>query len=241
MERQNLPFDDIMTLSEAAAYLKLAERTIHRMIQRSEIPCARVGGQWRFVRSVLDDWLISRMQVLPRNELAPFLQAADATVRLTPMIDADSVIDSVQPGSPLSVLQQLTAPLADMASVRRRNAFVRSLLAREHLSSTAIGHGVAVPHVRRPADNIDGIPPVSLGVCRAGTDYGAPDRLPVHFFFLLGTSSEVVHLRLLKRITLMFQDKSLSTELLAQSGTAGLLRTLSDHEQRKYPGGHNDK
>ncbi|MFW5776584.1 MAG: helix-turn-helix domain-containing protein, partial [Spirochaetota bacterium] len=83
IKRQVTPeHDEILTLGEAAAYLKLGERTVQRMIGRSEIPCARVGGQWRFLRSVLDDWLLSRMQVLPRNELAPLLDGTSGIVRV---------------------------------------------------------------------------------------------------------------------------------------------------------------
>ena len=239
MNRHYAPVDEILTLSEAASYLKLAERTIHRMIQRTEIPCARVGGQWRFVKAVLDDWLISRMQVLPRNELEPLLQLTDGIVRLAPMIDTNSVVDTIEPGSPKTVLTQLIEPLVTRGIIRNAGPFVTSLLAREKLSSTALGHGVAVPHVRRPGDNIEGLPPVVLGICRAGVDFNTPDDMPVHFFFLLGTTSEVVHLRLLKRITILFRDNSLNGTLLAEESRSGLLRTLADYEERLFPGGSN--
>lgn len=229
--RQTAPTsDEVLTLSETAAYLKLAERTIHRMIQRNEIPCARVGGQWRFLKSVLDDWLLSRMQVLPRNELAPFLEATDGIVRLTPMIAPDHVVDPISPGKPRAVLTQLAQPLLIRGFVRDLEAYVDLLLARERLSSTALGHGVAVPHVRRPQDNPPGAPGILLGICREGVLFDAPDEKPVHFFFLLGTNSEVVHLRLLKRISLLFREQSLRDALLAAGSPAELLACLKAAE-----------
>jgi nitrogen PTS system EIIA component len=231
-KRQTTPEnDEVLTLIEASAYLKLAERTMQRMIQRNEVPCARVGGQWRFLRSVLDDWLMSRMQVLPRNELAPFLQATEGVVRVTPMIDRAAVVDPIAPGAPAQVLRQLIEPLVERGIVQNPQQFVQLMLAREHLSSTALGHGVAVPHVRRPGDNPDGAPAVLLGVCREGTDFGAHDGEPVHFFFLLGTTSEAIHLRLLKRITLIFRDKSVRDALLGCRAPAELLDTLAAKER----------
>jgi len=236
---QTSQWDEILTLSETAAYLKLAERTIHRMIQRNEIPCVRVGGQWRFVKAVLDDWLLSRMQVLPRNELAPFLDATEGIVRLTPMIDPQMLVDGIAPGSQREVLEQLADLLVRRGVIADRTLFVDRLLARERLSSTALGHGVAVPHVRRPQDNPAGAPAVLLGLCRQGTDFGALDEQPVHFFFLLGTTSEVVHLRLLKRITHVFRDRSVRDALLGCESPTELVAELGRQEQRLFPGGSN--
>ncbi|MFP4114711.1 MAG: PTS sugar transporter subunit IIA [Spirochaetota bacterium] len=229
--------DEVLTLSETAAYLKLGERTIHRMIQRSEIPCARVGGQWRFLKSVLDDWLLSRMQVLPRNELASFLDATHGVVQLVPMIDRSTVVDPITPGEPRHVLARLASPLADRGLVPDLGAYVKLLLARETLSSTAIGHGVAVPHVRRPSENPEDAPAVILGICRDGTDFNAPDGEPVHIFFLLGTTSEAVHLRLLKRITLLFRDRSTIESLLSCESHEEALDELARREAQLPRGG----
>ncbi len=235
-KRQFAPeHDEILTLGEAAAYLKLGERTIQRMIQRSEIPCARVGGQWRFLRSVLDDWLLSRMQVLPRNELAPLLDGTSGIVRVSPLIDREAVVDRIEPGSPGEVLRQLVAPLVRRRIVSDADQYVRLLLAREQLSSTALGHGVAVPHVRRPAENPEGAPAVLLGLCREGTDFGAFDGRPVHLFFLLGATSEVVHLRLLKRIMLVFRDADVFDSLLACESAEELVDAFSLAEDRLFP------
>ncbi|MDA7903794.1 helix-turn-helix domain-containing protein [Mariniblastus sp.] len=48
----------IYTLAEAAAYLKVSERTLWQLARDGEIPCFRVGKQYRFVRSQLRAWAI---------------------------------------------------------------------------------------------------------------------------------------------------------------------------------------
>ena len=48
--------DDIMTLEEVAKYLKLKPQTIYTWAQKGKIPAAKLGKEWRFRRSVIDDW-----------------------------------------------------------------------------------------------------------------------------------------------------------------------------------------
>jgi excisionase family DNA binding protein len=39
-----------------AAYLKLPVSTVYRLAERRELPGHKVGRQWRFHKSILDDW-----------------------------------------------------------------------------------------------------------------------------------------------------------------------------------------
>lgn len=48
----------IMTIDELSEYLKVSKETVYKMIQREEIPCSfKIGGQWRFQKSKVDQWL----------------------------------------------------------------------------------------------------------------------------------------------------------------------------------------
>jgi len=48
--------DDIMTLEEVAKYLKLKPQTIYTWSQNGKIPAAKLGKEWRFKKSVIDNW-----------------------------------------------------------------------------------------------------------------------------------------------------------------------------------------
>ena len=48
--------DEIMTLEEVAAYLKVTPQTIYTWAQEKRIPAAKLGREWRFKRSVIDRW-----------------------------------------------------------------------------------------------------------------------------------------------------------------------------------------
>ncbi|EIE9609378.1 methylation-associated defense system helix-turn-helix domain-containing protein MAD1 [Vibrio diabolicus] len=49
--------DQILTLKEVAAYLKLAEKTAYRLASEGKLPGFKVGGSWRFKSEDLDAWI----------------------------------------------------------------------------------------------------------------------------------------------------------------------------------------
>ena len=48
-----------MTVQDVAEYLKLGKTKIYQYVQHGRIPGYKVGGQWRFHRSEIDDWIRS--------------------------------------------------------------------------------------------------------------------------------------------------------------------------------------
>ena len=53
--------NEILTLEEVAAYLRLKPQTIYKWAQEKRIPAAKLGKEWRFRRSVIDRWLDDQM------------------------------------------------------------------------------------------------------------------------------------------------------------------------------------
>ncbi len=51
------PVSQVMTSVEAAEYLKMHVKTVCRLAKEGKIPAKKVGSEWRFLRSVLDNWL----------------------------------------------------------------------------------------------------------------------------------------------------------------------------------------
>jgi excisionase family DNA binding protein len=53
--------NEILTLEEVAAYLRLKPQTIYKWAQEKRIPAAKLGKEWRFRRSVINRWLDDQM------------------------------------------------------------------------------------------------------------------------------------------------------------------------------------
>jgi excisionase family DNA binding protein len=49
--------NEIMTIEDVAAYLKLKPQTIYKWAQDGEIPAIKIQKEWRFKKSILDRWL----------------------------------------------------------------------------------------------------------------------------------------------------------------------------------------
>ncbi|MDX9971594.1 MAG: helix-turn-helix domain-containing protein [FCB group bacterium] len=48
---------EIMTVEDVAKYLKLKPQTVYKWAQEGQIPGAKLGKEWRFRRSILDEWI----------------------------------------------------------------------------------------------------------------------------------------------------------------------------------------
>ncbi len=49
--------DQILTLKEVAAYLKLTEKTAYRLAAEKKLPGFKVGGSWRFKSEDINTWI----------------------------------------------------------------------------------------------------------------------------------------------------------------------------------------
>jgi excisionase family DNA binding protein len=57
MTRDGRPDNEILTIEDVAAYLRLTPQTIYRWAQEKRIPAVKLGKEWRFRRSIIDAWL----------------------------------------------------------------------------------------------------------------------------------------------------------------------------------------
>jgi PAS domain S-box-containing protein/excisionase family DNA binding protein len=56
-----------LTASEAADFLKIKIDTIYSLVEKDELPGAKVGGQWRFIDDKIIDWFKARSATSPKK------------------------------------------------------------------------------------------------------------------------------------------------------------------------------
>lgn len=69
---QTLSTGDVLTAREAAKYLRLTLPTFYRYMWEGKIPASKIGGRYRFKKSLLDRWLGKKAEgeeVSGRNKL----------------------------------------------------------------------------------------------------------------------------------------------------------------------------
>ena len=47
----------LMTVREMADYLQVTAKTIYRLLKQGRIPGTKVGHQWRFDKTAINEWL----------------------------------------------------------------------------------------------------------------------------------------------------------------------------------------
>ncbi|MFC1908748.1 helix-turn-helix domain-containing protein [Chloroflexota bacterium] len=58
----------LLTTSEVAKWLKMDKTTVQRMSRSGELPCGKIGKQYRFRQADLEEWLNKRMKKGDGNE-----------------------------------------------------------------------------------------------------------------------------------------------------------------------------
>jgi excisionase family DNA binding protein len=59
---------EVLTLAEAAAYLRVPEAEVLRLVRAEGLPGRQVGEGWRFLKPAMQDWLRSPALVKPSKE-----------------------------------------------------------------------------------------------------------------------------------------------------------------------------
>jgi len=228
-----MPDGEVMTLTEVADYLKVAEKTVLRMVHRNELPSVKVGNQWRFLRTVIDEWLRRRMQANGDGALAslPREEPEQGPAPVARLMVPERTVLALTPGTKEAVLSQLAECLRTSGVPGADRGYLEKLMQRERMVSTAIGHGIALPHARHPEDNPVEGPLVVVGRCLPGTDFAAPDGELVYLFFLVLARADVHHVRVMARLARLLNHASVVAQCLKARTTQELLGVFIAREQ----------
>jgi PTS system nitrogen regulatory IIA component len=144
----------------------------------------------------------------------------DEKKNLIHLIERGGVFSQLPGTSPAEVLSGLISALA----LTDPEGLLQAVLEREALMSTAVGHGIALPHPRNPAAAELQDERVAVGFLSRPVDWKALDRQPVHTVLLILSSSAKTHLHTLSRINFFCQQESFR-ELLRNRASQ---QTISD-------------
>jgi len=142
------------------------------------------------------------------------------------LLAADRIVLLVEPGDRDAVLDAAARLLADNSPANTQ-VIGDSLRKRERLGSTAIGHGIAIPHGRTPA--FDDARGAFLRLAEP-VDFGASDGMPVDLVFAMAVPEHFTqqHLQLLAELAEQFADDGFRAALRAAPDAAALRALLLD-------------
>ncbi len=214
-----------LRVKDAAELLDVSEKTIYRWIARKGLPVHRVNEQYRFNRAELLEWSSSRhIQVSSRM----FEEPEDTFIpSLSEALRAGGIHYRVSGSDGNTALRNVVEilPLPDGVD---REFLLQVLLARESVGSTAIGNGIAIPHVRNPITLNVTQPIVALSFLAEEIDFNALDGKPVHTLFTIISPSIKAHLNLLSKLSFGLRGSPFSRAVLERASREDILGAASD-------------
>lgn len=191
-----------LSVREAARLLKVSETTVYRWIRQGAIPASQISDQVRLSKAELLEWASAR-----KVPVSPEMFADDAGPApvLLEAFQEGGVFQDVPGGDKTAVMKAVVAALP-LSEEIDREFLLQILLARESLGSTAIGDGIAIPHVRNPIVLQMDRPMIALCFLKEAIDFGAADGRPVDKLFMLFTPTVRLHLQLLSQIVFLLRN-----------------------------------
>ncbi len=113
-----------------------------------------------------------------------------------------------------------------------RDFLLRVLLAREAIVPTAIGDGIAIPHVRNPVVLHIDRPLLALCFLESAIEYGALDGKPVSTLFTIISPTTRAHLHLMAKLSFVLRDKRVKRVIRSQQSRPAILLEFGRAERQ---------
>jgi PTS system nitrogen regulatory IIA component len=205
-----------LTVREVGKLLNTPESTVTRWIKQRGLPAQYVGGQYRFNRAELLEWATANRIKVALELFDEPDNNGDAVPTLAEALEAGGVVHGLKATNKERALRAVvqTLPLPDGVD---RELLLQLFLAREASASTAIGDGIAFPHVRNPIVLRVARPMITLCFLDTPVDFGALDGKPVQVLFTLISPTVRTHLQLLTRLSFALHDDRFKAAVLRRA------------------------
>ncbi|MEX2111845.1 MAG: PTS sugar transporter subunit IIA [Pirellulales bacterium] len=232
--------DDDFGIESLAAYLHLDPAQVVKLAERGKLPGRKVGGQWRFAQPVIHHWLEERMGLSSDEELEQMEgvlrkaagEEAPHTIGIADMLPRQAIavpLEARTRGSAITTLVDVAAGTGWLWDTAKMAEAVR---AREDMAPTALEIGVAVLHPRRPLPAILDRAFLAFGRTGRGIPFGAPRGGLTDLFFLVCSTNDSEHLRILARLSRLISDSELLETLRHAPDALAVHEAIAEREER---------
>jgi nitrogen PTS system EIIA component len=223
-------------IDRLAAYLHMSPAAVTKLAVRGKLPARRVGGEWRFSAAEIHHWLEDRIGLSDDESLARMEGALDRAtdtgdedISIGDLLKIEAIevpLDARTRGSVIAKMTELAARTHLLWDPAKMAEAVR---AREEMHSTALDNGIALLHPRRPMSAILAEAVLALGISVGGIPFGTGGRL-TDIFFLICSTSDHEHLRILARLSRVINDPNFLSEMRSAENAAALHRLIQERE-----------
>ena len=133
-------------------------------------------------------------------------------MRIVDLLDKRSITLNASPKTKLEAIDMLIELQVKGGRIADREKYKKGILAREEMSSTAVGEGIAIPHAKSDAVKA---PSLAAMTVPDGVDYDSMDDEPSNILFMIAAPNDGdVHLEVLARLMTILMDEDFRAKLL---------------------------
>lgn len=155
-------------------------------------------------------------------------------MRITELLKTEGIELGVSVDSKEDAIDRLTGLMDKTGNLSDREEYKKGILAREEMSTTGIGGGIAIPHSKNAAVKKAGLAAMTVP---DGVDYDSMDGEPTKVFFMIAAPAEGsdVHLEALARLSTILMDPAFLDKLINASTKEEFLKYIDEKETAKFP------
>lgn len=154
-------------------------------------------------------------------------------MRITDLLSSKSIDLNFNVTSKAEAIDHLVDLMNSTGNISDREAYKSAILARENLSTTGIGEGIAIPHAK-----VGAVTKATLvaAVSKNGIDYESLDGAPSHLFFMIAApdGANNTHLDVLSRLSTILMDAKFRESLINATNANEFLRLINIKETEKF-------
>ena len=154
-------------------------------------------------------------------------------MRIVDLLNKESIMLNAAPKNKSEAIDMLIELQVKGGKIADKEGYKKGILAREEISTTAVGEGIAIPHAKSTAVKA---PSLAAMTVPGGVDYEALDDEPSNLLFMIAAPNDGdVHLEVLSRLMTILMDEDFREKLLAAKDKDEFLKVIDDMEREKYP------
>ncbi len=149
-------------------------------------------------------------------------------MNISEVLKKENIVLGVSAKNKTDAIEKMIAVLYSGGVLTDKTAFTEDVMARERVSSTGIGNGIAIPHGKSP-----NVRETAVAVARLTDtiDWGGEDSEPVKFIVLLAVNENDkgnTHVKILSQMARKLASPQTCERLMNASGTDEIVDIFSE-------------
>ena len=155
-------------------------------------------------------------------------------MKIVDLLQKQGINLNFNPSTKEQCINELVDLMDKTGNLNNKDEYKKAILAREALSTTGIGEGIAIPHGKTSAVKKASL---AAAISKNGVDYDSLDGAPAHLFFMIAVpeNSDNLHLEVLARLSTILMDEKFRASLINCSDIDQFLKLIDKKEREKFP------